>query len=308
MQASPGKAPTAPATDGPVYVLRNATAGPANPDADHHGELRRRFGDRLVFVETHDPADGQRAVREACQTAAMIVAAGGDGTINAVINTMMQQPSRPPLGLIPLGTANNLCRALGVPLEPREAYAALGSGKHGTIDLAKATCGGGEQYFTCVASGGNSDRVIQCLRQEDKAAWGPWCYLRNALPVMASLTGFRTRVVHDGGELNLSLWNVMVANGAYAAGGLRVAPRARMDDGLLDVVLVEDGTPLDLATISAEFFLGDYLEDDRVTFVRTRRLLVEADPELRFLADGETLAGQPFEFEAVPDALRVVIP
>ncbi|WP_197527850.1 diacylglycerol/lipid kinase family protein [Posidoniimonas polymericola] len=296
------------AADAPVYVLRNATAGPANPDSDPRGQLERMFGERLVFVETHNSAEGERAVREACEKASMVVAAGGDGTINAVINTMMQQPSRPPLGLIPLGTANNLCRALGVPLTPREAYAALGSGRRANIDLAKATCDGQQQYFTCVASGGNSDRVIECLRHEDKAAWGPWCYLRNALPVMADLTGYQTRLEHDGGELNLSLWNVMVANGKFAAGGLQVAPRARMDDGLLDVVLVEDGTPLDLATISAEFFLGDYLEDDRVTFLRTRKLRVEANPELRFLADGETLTGQPFEFEAVPDALEVVIP
>lgn len=308
MIQSPVAADLSQPTGGPVYVLRNATAGPANPDSDLHGELGRQFGDRLVFIETYDPADGERAVREACEIAGMIVVAGGDGTISAVINTMMQQPRRPPLGLIPLGTANNLCRALGVPMTPREAYAALGSGNQATIDLAKATCGGQQQYFACVASGGNSDRVIGRLRQEDKAAWGPWCYLRNALPVMADLTGFQTRVVYDGGELNLSLWNVMVANGAFAAGGLQVAPRARMDDGLLDVVLVEDGTPLDLATISAEFFLGDYLEDDRVTFLRTRKLTVEAEPELRFLADGESLTGQPFEFEAVADALQVVIP
>ncbi|TWT33498.1 Diacylglycerol kinase [Posidoniimonas corsicana] len=292
----------------PVYVLRNAAAGPANPEDFLPQQLQQMFGEELVVVETHTPEEGEQAVREACAEARIIVVAGGDGTINSVINTMMRCDRRPPLGLVPLGTGNNLCRALGVPLDPLSAYAALGSDQRVTIDLARASFAGSERYYACVASGGNSDRVIECLKHEEKAAWGPWCYLRSALPVMADLQAYHVSLEHDDGVLETPLWNIIVANGAFAAGGLRVAPRASMTDGLLDVVAVRDGTPLDLAALSAEFFLGDYLEDQRVTHLRTRRLRVEAQPELRFLADGEMLVGQPFEFEAVPAAIEVVVP
>lgn len=293
--------------DHSLHVIWNPSAGTAG--AGYEGRLREALGDDAVFTETSSADDAARAVRDAAPHAGVIVAAGGDGTINTVVNALMACPQRPPLGLLPMGTGNNLCRSLGVPLDPLEAAEAARGGRVRRVDVARVDFAGAQRYFVNTASGGNSDRVIECLRDEDKQRWGPWCYLRSALPLMTDLTAYEATVqLDEDPPQRLSLWNVVIANGAYAAGGLHVAPRAELDDGLLDVMLILDSTPLDLAGLAAEFFLGDYLEDPSVMYQRARSVRVEAAPELRFLVDGEMLTGQPFQFALEPRALDVVVP
>jgi diacylglycerol kinase family enzyme len=88
---------------------------------------------------------------------------------------------------------------------------------------------------------------------------------------------------------------------------LPAAPRASINDGLLDVIIVLDGTPLDTTRLAAEFFLGDYLEDERVIYKTARRVCVQSDPEISFVADGETITGQPYTFTVKPHALCVAV-
>jgi diacylglycerol kinase (ATP) len=151
--------------------------------------------------------------------------------------------------------------------------------------------------------------VIERLTDEVKQSWGAWSYLRSAVPVVADLRGFDTSIqLDDNPPERHNVWNVIVANTHIAAGGLPVAPRASIDDGLLDVIIVLDGTPLDITRLATEFFLGDYLEDDRVIYQTARRIRVQSDPEISFVADGETITGQPYTFIVKPCALRVVVP
>jgi diacylglycerol kinase (ATP) len=286
-----------------------------NPNArsaQQAGQLR----DDLEFrpdVDLHITSSAAEARQLAQQAVASngchVVAAGGDGTINAVINGIYRGTARPALGLLPLGTGNDLCRTLKIPLDPFEAADLILNqrGSPRAIDLVRVTSRAGSRMFANVCGGGNSQRVAECLDNDAKRRWGPWSYLRGALEVLRDLEGFDVTLrMDDRLAETMRLWNVIVANGQVAAGGLPIAPQAEVTDGFMDIILVQDGEPLDIASLSMEFFLGDYLEDDRVSFCRARKCVIEASPPLDFAADGEAIATTPVTFEIEERAIRVI--
>lgn len=291
-----------------ISVLWNPKAGPAEARTDLREQLAREFDHDINVMQTPGTDDLDRIVREAAEGADLLIAAGGDGTLNAVINSLMKVPERPMLGMLPFGTANNLCRALKIPLDRDEAIHQLASGTVRKIDLGKVTSSAGTTYFGNVASGGNSDRIIKELDDEDKQRWGAWCYLMNSASIMMDLTEYQVRITLDDQELSVqSIWNVMIANSEYAGSGMRVAPMADLEDGLLDVIIINDGTPLDLAVVTTEFLIGDYIHNERVEHHRVKRIKIEASPSFHLLMDGEILDGHPYEITAEPSALEVLV-
>jgi diacylglycerol kinase (ATP) len=283
------------ARDGAVDRLR---------DAAH-----RALGDQAEVIETTSPEDSTHEIHRVCDEGGVVVAAGGDGTVHGVINALMTASSPAVLGLAPMGTSNNFCRDLQLPLDVDEALAVVRDGVPTLIDLIRITFDGDVRYCATVATAGNADRVIDGLADQDKQSWGAWCYLRAALPVMTDLKCYAVNVAIEGGAaVSMQLWNLIVANGRYAGGGLDVAPRAQFNDGLLDLVLISEGEGLELASLASNFLLGDYLEHDRVTFHQAKRIDITSIEEIRFIADGEPLSGHTFRFEAIPGALTVLLP
>ena len=270
--------------------------------------------ERDPSVALHETSSHQEAVELArsadCDE---LIVAGGDGTVNSVINGLAQNPRDMPLAILPLGTGNDLCRSLCVSLDPATALLALPHAVNQQMDIVRIAAENAsgdhtEMYFANVASGGNSQRVQELVSSEVKATWGAWSYLRCALPVLQDLRAFEVQLqLDDEPEETMHIWNVIFANGRTVAGGLPVDPRAQLNDGLLDVIIVLDGTPLDTAALTAEFFLGDYLEDKRVSFRQARRVRITSDPPLQILADGEALCGDSFELKIVPEAITVAV-
>jgi diacylglycerol kinase (ATP) len=299
---------TSPLGAAPLRLFLNPKARDGAVDRIRHA-VERSCGDQAEVIETTSPEESRKAVHRACDEGHTIAACGGDGTVHAVINAMMETSTPTPLVVIPMGTSNNFCRDLGQPVNVEEVLDGLGQGVVTPIDLLRVTVDGRERYCATVATAGNADRVIEAIEDDDKQRWGAWCYLRAALPVMADLETCEVNVSFDGGPTqSRRLWNTIIANGRYAGGGLDVAPRARLDDGLLDAILIEEGVGLDLASLASEFLLGDYLLHERVTFQQVRRLDIESAVTLRFLVDGEPAEGRVFCCEAMPGALRVLVP
>lgn len=295
----------------PSIVFWNSHAGSA---ADLE-RLRGRLTS-LPHVQLRETSSGEDARRMASAVAGncedddlRVVAAGGDGTVNAVINGLCEHQRRPVLGILPLGTGNDLCRSLGIPLDPELAADLLFEQRASPhpIDLARMQADQHTRIFANVSSGGNSQRVAEALTEETKQRWGAWSYLRGGLQVLNDLTGFEVTLrTDDSPPEQLRLWNVIVANGRMAAGGLPVAPEADLQDGLFDLVLIQDGTPLDMASLSVEFFMGNYLDDPRVIFRRARRIEIDSSPSMQFLADGEARVTTPVTFTLEHQALRVI--
>jgi diacylglycerol kinase (ATP) len=245
------------------------------------------------------------AVRKGCT---MIVAAGGDGTLNEVINGIQENAGDACVGLLPLGTGNDFARTIGLPTDPEAAIEMLRAGHIRAVDLVRVTSDE-VRYFLNVSAGGFSGLVDEKLTPEIKKTWGPLAYLRSAAAALPELRAYRTTLAFDNTKsLMLDLYNVVVANGRYVAGGTLIAPEASIDDGLLDIILIQQRSAPELALLAAQVAMGAHLSSDAIVFRRAAKLTVNSKPGMWFNVDGELVGNEPARFEILPRALRFVVP
>lgn len=242
------------------------------------------------------------------QGAECVVAAGGDGTINSVVNAIQQLAADVRLGVIPLGTGNDLARTLALPDDPESALSVAISGPERLIDLFQMDTPEETHYGINVAAGGFSGQVDEVLTSELKASWGPLAYLMGAAQVVPDLQGYETYIaVDDVSKQQIQALNIVVANGRMAAGGQQVAPMANPCDGLLDVVIVRRGTMVELATVATQLVTGSYLESPLVVCERVRHIKIESEPGMWFNIDGELITNEPVSFNVLPGRQRVAV-
>jgi len=288
-------------------VIWNSGAG-SNEQSEHlQQRIRATAGTELVISESRDAA--LQTVRDAVgQGTRRIIAAGGDGTVGAVVDALADcATDRTDLAVLPLGTGNDLARSLGMPLDPDQALDVCLRGDSAPMDVIRANIGTETRNVANMVTAGNSGRYAQVLTDEQKQAWGPFVYLRGVLDVLQDLQVFEIDCAFDGGRPErFRMLNLFLANGRTSGGGVPVAPAADLDDGFLDFVLIEDGTPLELASLTADFFLTSFLENNLVTWRRCRSVEIKAATPLPFSADGDVLGESPARFEIRADALRIV--
>ena len=238
----------------------------------------------------------------------LVVAAGGDGTLNEVVNGIGENLGDARVGLIPLGTGNDFARTIGVPDDIEAAIDLIVIGETREVDLVRVTSDE-VRYFVNVSAGGFSGLVDEKLTPEIKKTWGPLAYLRGAAAALSELRAYRTTLALDNSEsLTLDLYNVVVANGRYVAGGTLIAPEASIDDGLLDIVLIPQRSAPELALLAAQVALGTHLTSEAIVFRRAAQLTVNSKPGMWFNVDGELVGNEPARFEILPRALRFIAP
>ncbi len=241
-----------------------------------------------------------------------VVACGGDGTINEVVNGLMRVPEeqRPTLGILPLGTGNDLVRTLCLPADHAAAFAVLTRGYTIALDVFHLQASDCTRYGVNVAAGGFSGAVGEALTEDLKKRWGPLAYLIGAMQALPALTPFHTTLQMDeGAPFDLDVFNLFVCNGRYVAGGKLVDPDAEVYDGLLDVVVVRTGTGAEMTALAAQFMAGTHHESLMLDQYRARRLTLRSEPGLLFNVDGELVTQQPeVRFDLHPGALRVIVP
>ena len=289
-------------------IILNPSAGGVRDLDEVVARLGRRFpGAEIRF--TNKPGSAARfartALRKGCE---LIIAAGGDGTLNEVINGIGENLGEARVGLIPLGTGNDFARSIGVPTDLEAAIDLIRAGTTRAVDLVRVTSDE-LRYFVNVSAGGFSGLVDEKLTPEMKKTWGPLAYLRGAAAAWPELRAYRTTLAFDEDEsLRLELYNVVVANGRYVGGGTLIAPEAEIDDGLLDVVLIPKRPAPELAMAMAQIALGAHLSSKTIVFRRAAKLTVNSKPGMWFNVDGELVGNEPARFEIVPRALRFIAP
>src|SRR5437868_7478308 len=237
-----------------------------------------------------------------------IVSAGGDGTLNEVVNGIASAAADIILALVPLGTGNDFARTLGVPIDIDDAIEHILQGRIREIDLVRVTSDL-VRYFVNVSSGGFSGLVDEKLTPEMKKTWGPLAYLRSAAAILSQLRGYMTRVTLDDSDaLEIDLYNVIVANGRYVAAGIPVAPEAEIADGLVDVILIPERGKADLVLLAAQILVGKHLSSDGIIFHRAKKVAITSKPGMWFNVDGELIGNEPATFELLPKALRCAAP
>ncbi len=238
-----------------ICVILNPSAGSAE-----NTEVLREKLERLgscEFETTAEPGDAQkfshRAASDGCD---LIISAGGDGTLNEVVNGIAEQNSQCRVGIIPLGTGNDFARSINLPAKVDECLEIIARGQTKAIDLVRVTSDQ-VRYFVNVSAGGFSGVVDEKLTTEIKKSWGPLAYLRGAAAALPELRAYETTIIFDDAEtVAMNLYNVIIANGRYVAGGIPVAPEAIINDGVVDVFLVPEKPAAELTVLVALMLLG----------------------------------------------------
>ncbi len=292
---------------GKTCIILNPAAGKARDLEDVVARLSRVPNGEIRI--SNKPGSAARFASGALRKGFdLVVAAGGDGTLNEVVNGIGENLGDARLGLIPLGTGNDFARTIGVPDDLEAAIDLIVIGETRQVDLVRVTSDD-VRYFVNVSAGGFSGLVDEKLTPEMKKNWGPLAYLRGAAAALSELRAYRTTLALDNSEsLTLDLYNVVVANGRYVAGGTLIAPEASIDDGLLDIVLIPQRSAPELALLAAQVTLGTHLTSDAIVFRRAAQLTVNSKPGMWFNVDGELVGNEPARFEILPRALRFIAP
>jgi diacylglycerol kinase (ATP) len=238
---------------------------------------------------------------------------GGDGTMNEVVNGLLSLPParRPALAALPWGTGADLPRGLGLKPGPEAAVARLLRRHLQAIDVAAAVFRGRDllptsRFFANIADVGLGGRVAERVNRRNKAAGGFASFLEAILTSFWSYEKPELTVrVDDVLRHQGRVASVVMANGCYFAGGMRIAPQARFSDGLLDVVVIGDVGRGDLIANLPRLYRGTHMNHPKVSAFRGRHLVVEGEAPLEM--DGESPGWSPVEVRIEPDALRILV-
>jgi YegS/Rv2252/BmrU family lipid kinase len=267
--------------------------------------LDAKAGPQVALAPTQSAGDAKRLAARAVQERYdVVVAAGGDGTINEVINGL--GTSGLPLGVLPLGTVNVFAKELGIPGKLDAAWALIEAGQARTIDLACAEAGGPPRFFMQLAGVGFDARAVRAASWELKKKIGPLSYIWAGLKTLSEQHSQIEVAIN--GAAPVRGFAVLVGNGRFYGGRFRLFPEARLDDGLLDVCVFENGGLLDLARYGQGLLRGAHTRLKDVRYFQAKDFVCRAAEPTPFELDGEDAGEAPVRFSVRPQALRVIVP
>ncbi len=269
-------------------------------------EIRAAFsalGVACEIVPLDEQADDRLA--EAARTCDVLVAAGGDGTVSTVADALVRSGGEAVLGLLALGTANDLGRSLGVPADLGEGVQIIVEGRTVPMDVIHMD---DRRIFVNQANGGFGGGVAQQLEDDVKSRWGPLGYWRASVDAAQELPEYAISVVVDGESMAMRAMNVTVANARFGGGGVQLAPRAVLSDGKLDLVIMKSREKAGLLSLIPRVLSATHEDLEDVISLQAKRVEFSATPEMPFSIDGEVTDEHPRLFEVLPGRLQVRAP
>lgn len=308
-----------------IGVVRNPVAGGGRLDA-HWTEiaaaLSERFGD-VEFRETDEPGDGAVIARDlvalGCE---LVVAAGGDGTISEVADGLLQMQAETgtvaALGVVPCGTGSDFARGMGIPTDAKAAVSRIAEGEDRIIDAGLISFIDehgrlASRHFVNIASLGMSGATVRAVNADRRKRW----VSAKTLFFWRTVTEFvRYRfqdvriTVDDGEPVEAKVAMVAVANERFFGGGMMIAPDAKPDDGLFDIVILRAASKLKLIFDLRLLYGGRHRNHPAITILRGRKVVVEplGDPLANAALvdiDGESPGHIPATYEIMAKALKV---
>jgi YegS/Rv2252/BmrU family lipid kinase len=273
-------------------------AGRALPDVQ--GALTARELDHHV-ERTRSLEHAAELALDAQRSGETVVAFGGDGLVGAVAAAL--QHTGGVLGVLPGGRGNDFARVLGIPLHPVAACDVLAHGRVRALDLGEVA----GRAFVGIASCG-FDSVANRIANETRLVRGNLVYTYGGLRALVGWQPASFELELDGAVRTLDGMTVAIANGAAYGGGMMLAPEARLDDGLLDVVMIGETSRLQFLRGLQRVFKGTHVELPGVEVVRAREVRVDADRRFMVYADGDPVGELPVRACCLPSAIRVIAP
>ena len=277
----------------------------AQPEIREAVEHFRNQGYDIQIRVTWEYGDAIRLVRECVEEdIALVIAGGGDGTVNEVAHGLMllEKHQRPAMAIMPLGTANDFATACEIPKEPKAALTFALKGMSFPIDMVKAS----DRYFINIASAGFGAAITTETPVELKNFLGGGAYTLMGIIKALNFTPYPGKLLTPELELKGEVIIGALCNGRQAGGGQILAPNAILNDGLLDVLLV---LPFPLNKLSQVYdeLINPSAQGEFVKIFQTPWLTAKREHPIPTNLDGEPISQEEICFEAVPDAIRLVL-
>ena len=288
----------------PVLLIANPTSGGGKVP-----RLLPAVRERLTALGvthrtemTRDLAHAGELTRCALDRGEVPVSFSGDGVAGAVAGAAREVPEAV-IGVLPGGSGNDFCRHIGIPGEALEACEVIAHGVPRAIDLGEAN---GVPFLGIASLGFDSE--ANAAANAAPRALGRGIYVYGALSAIARWKPASFEVRADGHTERFEGWSVICANTSVYGAGMFVAPQARIDDGLLDVVLIRKSSRARFLASFPKVFKGEHVHNDNVTVLRAREVEVTASRPFSVYADGDPIAELPVVIRALPAAVRVLLP
>ncbi|MGE5658017.1 MAG: lipid kinase [Actinomycetota bacterium] len=263
----------------------------------------QQLGLELIEESTEHPQHLCEVISSYQHQVDLVIIGGGDGTLNAAIEALID--TQLPLGILPLGTANDLARTLGIPLSLPEACQVIATGQVRQIDLGWVN---GKHFFN-VASLGLSVQITQRLTQQAKRRWGIFAYAFTALQVLWQARLFRAEIRVDGGPpIRVKTIQIAVGNGRYYGGGMTVAEDAAIDDQRLDLYSLERKHWWEIIALLPAMRRGEHAKLQGVQALHGTEIEIYTSKKREINTDGEITTDTPAKFKVIPRALAVMTP
>lgn len=280
-----------------------------NPHA-RHGEkqfyqaadLLRKLGLELIEEPTKNPRQLPELIRFYQDQVDLVIVGGGDGTLNAAIQGLVD--TQLPLGILPLGTANDLARTLKIPPSLPAACEIIANGKVHRIDLGWVN----GKYFFNVASLGLSVQITERLNKEAKRRWGVLAYAVTAIKVIWQARPFIAEIRLNGESMRVKTVQIAVGNGRHYGGGMTVAYDATIDDQRLDLYSLEIRHWWQIIGILPTLWRGPHTNETGVRTLSGMAIEVYTRKSRAINTDGEIMTYTPAQFRVIPKILPVLVP
>ena len=222
----------------------------------------------------------------------VVIAAGGDGTINEVINGIAEQKHRPKLGVIPVGTTNDFARALNIPRNIQKAVSVIVDNHSKLLDIGRVN----DQYFINIAGGGKLTELTYEVPSKLKTILGQLAYYLKGIEMLPSLRPTKVQIEYDGKWFEDEIMLFLVSNTNSVGGFEKLAPNAEMDDGLFDLLILRKANLAEFVRVASMALRGAHLEDSLIFYTRANRIKVHTEEKMQLNIDGEYGGLLPGEF------------
>lgn len=291
-----------------IQLIYNPESGPKTfkNHLDYVLEVFEKTGYELRIRRTISRSDVTDFIDEKTfDDCIAIIIAGGDGTINLVINSLKENGIDIPIGIIPAGTANDYANHIGVPSNIAKAIKFNSKLEYKELDLGKVN----GKYFVNVCCGGILMGISHNIKPELKNAFGKLAYYIKGIQELTNIKPYNFRITTKENVYNEKLFFFLALNGSSAGGFNRIGEYASMKDGKLDFVGVRSCQPFDITRIFSKIMQGEHFNDKDVLYFRSEDILVELldDDKVVSDIDGEVGPDYPLHISAIPKGVKVIL-
>ncbi|GAA0497543.1 diacylglycerol kinase [Salinibacillus aidingensis] len=269
----------------------------------------RKLEEAGYEASTH-ATTGEGDATEAARTAVtreydVVIAAGGDGTINEVVNGLAEQPFRPKLGVIPVGTTNDFARSLRIPRNIQKAIDVVIAGNTKKIDIGKID---EDRYFIYIAGGGKITELTYEVPSKLKTMLGQLAYYIKGIEMLPFMKPINVRIEYDDHILEEPIMMFLISNSNSIGGFERANPLGEMDDGYFDLLIVRKTHFGDIPKIATSLLKGNHIHHDKIIYTKTKSLTVDVEENVSLNIDGEYGGLLPGKFVNLYQHIEFFVP